>query len=471
MNKTFALALLLSSTALHASLSKELINSCSPPTVPAELTQGVHKLAEDTRVASVLSAEGTQNYQCVEMHDENGVHFVWKFTGPVANLYKTEGGIKVLAGKHFVNPYPNDRGAIVPAWNLTDGSFFLGDKVKKTPAPNDKENNIPWLTLEKYVPNAEAVKKLNKFGAIPGGALSKVTNIQRGETVGGQAPAANKCNQTESRNRTKVQIPYTANYYLYVNKTENPIPDDCDQVAGAVNSKENIRHDLLNSCKINQIPRPLTEGVHAIPAHERLSAILNAEGTQNYQCVASQVEGQTKYTWKFLGPVANLYRTVDGKKVLTGTHFVNPYPNKKGESIPAWKLKDGSFFLGDRAKKTPSPTDKENNIPWLTLEQYPPNEQARKNLRKIGASSGGALGSVKNIQRGDTVGGQAPSANDCNAEEAVKQTKVAVPYTANYYLYVNKHETPLPEGCVKREDWPQDVSDAAGPSNSGGVSR
>lgn len=87
-----------------------------------------------------------------------------------------------------------------PTWEATDGSKVVGEF--KNRAPSTDANAIPWLLL--------AGKKHEGYGI-----FSRVTSIQRLETVGGKAPAEG-CDQ--SSQGKELRVPYTAVYYFYVVK-------------------------------------------------------------------------------------------------------------------------------------------------------------------------------------------------------------------------------------------------------------
>jgi hypothetical protein len=84
-----------------------------------------------------------------------------------------------------------------PTWELNDGSKVICD-LKAHVAAKDK-SAAPWLLL---------IAKSHEGH----GVFSRITSIQRLETVGGGEPSV------EAKPGQVVRVPYTATYYLYVSK-------------------------------------------------------------------------------------------------------------------------------------------------------------------------------------------------------------------------------------------------------------
>ena len=144
--------------------------------VPAKLNP-----AANESVAMIVPAKGVQIYEC--RASRNG-GFEWAFVAPDAALFDTTGR---LIGKHYAGPH----------WEAADGSKVVAKLVERADAP--KAGDIPWLLL-----GAKSVG--------PEGAFSKVTSIQRVNTVGGVAPKAG-CSQDNAG--TPARIPYTADYHFF----------------------------------------------------------------------------------------------------------------------------------------------------------------------------------------------------------------------------------------------------------------
>lgn len=87
-----------------------------------------------------------------------------------------------------------------PTWQAEDGSLVVGTVVQKVSAPAD--NAIPWLLLTAA-----------SHGGTAGGALSKVSFIQRVYTQQGNPPSGG-CDAERAGSETRVF--YEAEYYFYV---------------------------------------------------------------------------------------------------------------------------------------------------------------------------------------------------------------------------------------------------------------
>jgi hypothetical protein len=143
------------------------------PTVPAEI-----QVPEGNELFEAHHAIGVQIYAC------NGT--AWTFVAPRANLYTDDGKFRM---SHFAGP----------TWMAKDGSFVVG----KDAVPSPVAGAIPQLRL-----TAKAT------GAGPyGDELLGTTYIQRLNTTGGVAPAAETCNASTAG--TQAEVPYTADYYFW----------------------------------------------------------------------------------------------------------------------------------------------------------------------------------------------------------------------------------------------------------------
>ncbi|HXD53069.1 MAG TPA: DUF3455 domain-containing protein, partial [Burkholderiales bacterium] len=87
-----------------------------------------------------------------------------------------------------------------PHWESNDGSKIVG--AVKANSPAAAPDAIPWLLL-----GAKSVG--------PEGAFSKVTSVQRVNTVGGIAPKTG-CSQATAGAPARVN--YTADYYFLTRK-------------------------------------------------------------------------------------------------------------------------------------------------------------------------------------------------------------------------------------------------------------
>jgi hypothetical protein len=132
----------------------------------------------------VVPAKGVQIYEC-RARKEGG--YEWAFVAPEAELFDTRGN---RIGKHYAGPH----------WESNDGSKIVAKLKDRADAP--AAGAIPWLLL-------------TSKSAGPEGSFSKVTSIQRVNTVGGVAPAGG-CSQAEAGKPARVN--YTADYYFFTTR-------------------------------------------------------------------------------------------------------------------------------------------------------------------------------------------------------------------------------------------------------------
>ena len=137
-------------------------------------------------LAMIVPAKGVQIYECRAKKDQAGT-YEWAFVAPEADLFDTSGK---KIGRHYAGPH----------WESTDGSKIAGTMKERADSP--RADAIPWLLL--------ITKSVG-----PEGSFSKITAIQRVNTIGGVAPESG-CSQ--STVGTTVRIPYTADYYLLTEK-------------------------------------------------------------------------------------------------------------------------------------------------------------------------------------------------------------------------------------------------------------
>jgi hypothetical protein len=156
----------------------------SPNTISAPVVPEVIKAPSTDSPSFAATAKGVQIYECRAKKD-NPAQFEWVFKAPEAELFD-RGGKKM--GKHYGGP----------TWEANDGSRVLGEL--KARADGKDTNAIPWLLLGAKKHEGE-------------GVFSKVTSIQRLDTVGGKAPAGG-CEATGAGK--EIRVPYTATYYFYV---------------------------------------------------------------------------------------------------------------------------------------------------------------------------------------------------------------------------------------------------------------
>jgi len=149
--------------------------------VPDKLKPGANEL-----LAMIVPAKGVQIYECRARTDQVG-GYAWAFVAPEADLFDARGN---RTGRHYAGPH----------WEATDGSNILGTVKERADAP--VADAIPWLLLSARSVGSE-------------GSFSKVTSIQRVNTVGGVAPKTG-CSQATAG--TPARIDYTADYYFFTAK-------------------------------------------------------------------------------------------------------------------------------------------------------------------------------------------------------------------------------------------------------------
>jgi len=162
-----------------------LVAACATPQpsrsmvkVPGKLKPGANE-----SLAMIVAAKGVQIYECRARKDQVG-GYEWAFVAPEADLFDARGN---RIGRHYAGPH----------WESTDGSKLSGTVKERADAP--VADAIPWLLL--------AAKSVG-----PEGSFSKVTSIQRVNTVGGVAPKAG-CSQAAVG--TPARTNYTADYYFF----------------------------------------------------------------------------------------------------------------------------------------------------------------------------------------------------------------------------------------------------------------
>ena len=151
-------------------------------TTDAAIPQTLAPAANES-LAMVVPARGVQIYKCGA---KDGKH-QWNFVAPDAELFDARGQ---LIGRHGAGP----------AWQALDGSRVNARLKARADAPDKRD--IPWLLLE-----------ASNTG--PAGSFSRVTSIQRVNTVGGSAPATG-CDATTAGQETRVH--YTADYRFFTQR-------------------------------------------------------------------------------------------------------------------------------------------------------------------------------------------------------------------------------------------------------------
>ena len=165
-----------------------LVAACASPQPPTSMVKVPDNLkpGANESVAMIVAAKGVQIYECRAKKDQAG-GYEWAFVAPEADLFDARG---TRIGRHYAGPH----------WESTDGSKIVGTVKERADAP--MADAIPWLLL--------AARSVG-----PEGSFSKVTSIQRVNTVGGVAPASG-CSQAAAGTPTRIN--YTADYYFFTTK-------------------------------------------------------------------------------------------------------------------------------------------------------------------------------------------------------------------------------------------------------------
>jgi hypothetical protein len=172
---------ILSFLSLVVAACASLQMPASTVNIPANL-----KPRANESLAMIVPAKGVQIYECRAKKDQPG-SYEWGFVAPEADLFDASGK---KIGKHYAGPH----------WESTDGSKIVGTVKERADAP--QADAIPWLLL--------VAKSVG-----PQGSFSKITSIQRVNTVGGTAP---KTTCAQANVGTSGRIPYTADYYFLSEK-------------------------------------------------------------------------------------------------------------------------------------------------------------------------------------------------------------------------------------------------------------
>src|SRR5499426_3490941 len=133
--------------------------AASEPMTPSPSVAQRLKVGAEESLAMIVPAKGVQIYEC-RASQVQGAGYEWAFVAPEADLFDTS-GMKI--GRHYAGP----------SWEASDGSKIVGTVKASTDAP--QADAIPWLLL--------VTKSVG-----PQGSFSKITSIQRVNTVGGVAP-------------------------------------------------------------------------------------------------------------------------------------------------------------------------------------------------------------------------------------------------------------------------------------------
>ncbi len=162
-----------------------LVGACASPQPSTSVVQVPDRLKTGAgeSLTMIVPAKGVQIYECRAGKDQpEGYEWAHKFAD--ADLFDQRGN---RIGRHVGGPY----------WESTDGSKLAGKLKARVQAP--VADAVPWLLL--------AVKSVGSEGS-----FSKVTSIQRVNTVGGAAP---KTGCSKAAAGTAARIAFTADYYFF----------------------------------------------------------------------------------------------------------------------------------------------------------------------------------------------------------------------------------------------------------------
>jgi hypothetical protein len=166
---------------LMAGCSTDSSVRVSVPVVPNTL-----KVSPDETLSFAARATGVQIYEC-RSKTNDASSYEWVLKAPEADLFDVQGK---RIGHHYGGP----------TWEGIDGSKVVGEVKGREPSPDS--NAIPWLLL---------VAKRHEGD----GVFSRISSIQRLETVGGKAPVEG---HDQSKVGTESRVPYTAVYYFYTSE-------------------------------------------------------------------------------------------------------------------------------------------------------------------------------------------------------------------------------------------------------------
>jgi Protein of unknown function (DUF3455) len=163
---------------LTAGYATDSSGTVSVPVVPDTL-----KVSPNEVPSFAAKAKGVQIYEC-RARTNDATEYEWVFKAAEADLFDAQGK---RIGRHYGGP----------TWEGIDGSKVVGEVKGREPSTDT--NAIPWLLL--------VARKHEGHGV-----FSRVSSIQRLETVGGKAPGGG---QDRSKLGTQLRVPYTAVYYFY----------------------------------------------------------------------------------------------------------------------------------------------------------------------------------------------------------------------------------------------------------------
>lgn len=182
-NTTLAVAAVLGLTACAGNMAHKTADMKMPMASDQSKLPDAMKVPAGHRVAMETVGKGLITYECRAKKDMAGQH-AWAFAGPDAQLMDTTGK---QVGKYFGPP---------ATWEAMDGSKITGKQLAVSPGG---AGNIPLQFVQANP-------------AMGMGAMTGVTYIQRLNTRGGVAPAA-ECGAANLG--AKMTVNYQADYIFW----------------------------------------------------------------------------------------------------------------------------------------------------------------------------------------------------------------------------------------------------------------
>lgn len=172
----------------------------------------------------------------------------------------------------------------------------------------------------------------------------------------------------------------------------------------------------------DRVSPPDVPGEIEVPAGNKVFLKGSAIGTQNYICLPSNLPSPPNppFLWTLFGPQATLFEDNDRQII---THFLSHNPDEIDTRRPTWQHSRDTSAVWAMMIRTPVMVP--GAIPWLLLQVVGEDE---------GPTGGDKLTKTTYIQRVNTTGGVAPSADSCTQLSHVG-SRVFVPYTADYFFY------------------------------------
>jgi hypothetical protein len=182
----------------------------------------------------------------------------------------------------------------------------------------------------------------------------------------------------------------------------------------------------------HQVIPPVVPGGLEVPAGNKAFLVGHGVGTQNYICLPAG----TGFAFTLFTPEA----TLSSYNQQVTTHYFSPNnnpfdPSDKGVIRATWEdSRDTSTVWGAIEKSSSDPNFvAPGAIPWLRVKVVGGQD---------GPTGGDRLSATTFIQRVNTVGGSAP-ATGCAASGDVGK-KAFVPYTADYFFYLDPYADDRP---------------------------